>query len=787
MMNAKELLRQTESLLLQNDHITLAEASATQLHNALSTAAMNALTPTWVKCEAKRQAHRQAYYLSAEYLVGRMVYNNLFCLGLLDDVKALLAEKGVDIAILEDIEDDAFGNGGLGRLAACFLDSAVTTNVPLTGYGLRYRYGLFKQTFVNGYQHEEPDDWSRFGDPWSIRRVDQAVVVKMKTGDVLAVPYDMPIIGYGAKNIGTLRLWQTESLHEIDFTAFNNQHYAQASADKNKAEDITKFLYPNDDRREGKQMRIKQQYVLVSASLQDMLRAYKKRHGDDYAWFAEEHAVQLNDTHPVMAIPELTRLLMEDGFTFDAAFEIVRNVFAYTNHTVMQEALEKWDLALLASVCPELVAIIRKIDAKFKADMAARGAEVKATRCIIWNNQVHMAQLAVYATVATNGVAAIHTEILKDDVFADWYALYPERFQNKTNGITQRRWLALCNRELSALITELLGDEGWATDLDRLKELKKYADDESVLRRFMEIKKTKKQQLAEFIEKSDGVKTDPGHIFDIQIKRLHEYKRQLLNAFSTLYLYYEIKDGNLKDFTPTTFIFGAKSAPGYYRAKGIIKYINEVAKLVNSDPATKDLLNVVFVSNYRVSYAEKLVAAADISEQISTAGTEASGTGNMKFMLNGAVTLGTLDGANVEIAEEAGAENEYIFGATVEELERIMPSYIPRDIAESDPKIKRVVSSLIDGTVSDGGTGAFRELYYALMEGASWHVPDHYYLLGDLRSYVDAKLAANRDYRDSLAFAKKCWLNICSAGKFSSDRTIAEYANDIWHIGKVSL
>ena len=359
--------------------------------------------------------------------------------------------------------------------------------------------------------------------------------------------------------------------------------------------------------------------------------------------------------------------------------------------------------------------------------------------------------------------------------------------QAEEYGHSYRRWLALCNRELSALITELLGDEGWATDLDRLKELKKYADDESVLRRFMEIKKTKKQQLAEFIEKSDGVKTDPGHIFDIQIKRLHEYKRQLLNAFSILYLYYEIKDGNLKDFTPTTFIFGAKSAPGYYRAKGIIKYINEVAKLVNSDPATKDLLNVVFVSNYRVSYAEKLVAAADISEQISTAGIEASGTGNMKFMLNGAVTLGTLDGANVEIAEEAGAENEYIFGATVEELERIMPSYIPRDIAESDPKIKRVVSSLIDGTVSDGGTGAFRELYYALMEGASWHVPDRYYLLGDLRSYVDAKLAANRDYRDSLAFAKKCWLNICSAGKFSSDRTIAEYANDIWHIGKVSL
>lgn len=780
MMNAKELLRQTESLLLQNDHITLAEASATQLHNALSTAAMNALTPTWVKCEAKRQAHRQAYYLSAEYLVGRMVYNNLFCLGLLDDVKALLAEKGVDIAILEDIEDDAFGNGGLGRLAACFLDSAVTTNVPLTGYGLRYRYGLFKQTFVNGYQHEEPDDWSRFGDPWSIRRVDQAVVVKMKTGDVLAVPYDMPIIGYGAKNIGTLRLWQTESLHEIDFTAFNNQHYAQASADKNKAEDITKFLYPNDDRREGKQMRIKQQYVLVSASLQDMLRAYKKRHGDDYAWFAEEHAVQLNDTHPVMAIPELTRLLMEDGFTFDAAFEIVRNVFAYTNHTVMQEALEKWDLALLASVCPELVAIIRKIDAKFKADMAARGAEVKATRCIIWNNQVHMAQLAVYATVATNGVAAIHTEILKDDVFADWYALYPERFQNKTNGITQRRWLGLCNPELTALIEKHIGS-GFLTDLDKLEALKPQISDD-LCREFIAVKKEKKAQLGAEIEKREGVKLDPNMIFDIQVKRLHEYKRQLMNTMSILHLYFCLKDGTLTDFTPTAFIFGAKAAPGYARAKAIIHLTNMVADMVNNDPDTSSLLKVVFVHNYNCSLAEKLIPAADVSEQISTAGTEASGTGNMKLMLNGAVTLGTYDGANVEITEQAGRENEYIFGATVEEINALKKNgYDPRAIYKADKEIARVLDTMVDGTFPDPD-GAIKELVSSLLLGASWHKPDHYFILHDFHSYVDAKLAVNRDYRDELSFARKCLMNIASAGMFSSDRTIAQYAKEIWKV-----
>ncbi len=781
MMNAKELLRLTESLLLQNDHVTLENASAVQLHNALSSAAMNALTPLWVKCEQKRLAHRQAYYLSAEYLVGRLVYNNLYCLGLLEDVSALLRARGIDIAVMEDIEDDAFGNGGLGRLAACFLDSAATINVPLTGYGLRYRYGLFKQSFVNGCQHEEPDDWSKFGDPWSIRRIDQAVIVPMKTGDVLAVPYDMPVIGYGAKNIGTLRLWQTESLHEIDFPAFNSQHYAQASADKNKAEDITKFLYPNDDRREGKQMRIKQQYVLVSASLQDMLRAYKLRHGDDYAYFTDEYAVQLNDTHPVMAIPELIRLLMADDFTFEAAFEIARNVFAYTNHTVMQEALEKWDLTLLASVCPDIVSIIRQIDKKFKADMAAMNAEIKPTRCIIWNHQVHMAQLAVYACVATNGVAAIHSEILKKDVFADWYALYPDRFQNKTNGITQRRWLGLCNPELTALITNHIGS-GFLTDLDQLEKLKPLINDD-LCREFIAVKQEKKAQLAAEIEKREGVKLDPSMVFDIQIKRLHEYKRQLMNAMSILHLYYCLKDGTLTDFTPTAFIFGAKAAPGYARAKAVIHLINMIADIVNNDPDVSPLMKVVFVQNYNCSWAEKLIPAADISEQISPAGTEASGTGNMKLMLNGAVTLGTFDGANIEIAEQAGVENEYIFGATVEEINALKANgYDPKAIYRADPAIARVLDAMTDDAIFPDSDGAIKELVSSLLIGASWHKPDHYFILHDFHSYVDAKLAAIRGTRDELTFARKCLFNVASAGKFSSDRTIRQYASEIWRL-----
>ncbi len=786
MMNAQELLAQAESLLLTSEHTTLENATAVQLHNAISSAAMQALSPTWVACEENRSGKRQAYYLSCEYLMGRLVFNNLYCLGLLEDVRKLLSQRGVDIAMLEDIEDDAFGNGGLGRLAACFLDSAVTHDIPLTGYGLRYRYGLFKQTFVDGCQHEEPDDWARFGDPWSIRRQDLAVVVPMKTGHVLAVPYDMPIIGYGAKNIGTLRLWQCESLHEFDFPLFNEQKYAQAAADKNKAEDITKLLYPNDSLKAGKQLRVKQQYVLTSASVQDLLRAYKQRHGSDFSFFAAEHALQLNDTHPVMAIPELIRLLMAEGIAFEEAFLIARDTCAYTNHTVMQEALEKWDLPLLASVCPEIVEIIKKIDLRFKAELAEKGLAPSAARCIIWPNpwntrmkQVHMAQLAVYATHTTNGVAAIHTEILKDDVFADWYALYPERFQNKTNGITQRRWLGLCNPELSRLIETKIGS-GFLTDLYQLEGLKPFINDD-LCRDFIQVKGEKKRQLAAEIAHMEGVLLDPDMIFDVQVKRLHEYKRQLMNALSILGIYFQLKDGLLPDFTPTAFIFGAKAAAGYARAKAVIHLINLIAGMVNDDPDTCDKLKVVFVQNYNCSWAEKIIPAADVSEQISPAGTEASGTGNMKFMLNGAVTLGTFDGANVEIVEQAGRENNYIFGATVDELNAIKASYNPKAIYAENKLLARCMDTLVDGTFPDED-GMFHELYTALLEGASWHAPDHYFVLKDFDSYMQAKLQVNRDYKDSLSFARKCLMNVSSAGKFSSDRTIAQYAKEIWHV-----
>ena len=786
MMNAKELIHQAERLLLTSDHTTLEKATAVQLHNAVSTAAMQALSPTWVKCEEKRAGKRQAYYLSCEYLMGRLVYNNLYCLGLLEETRALLAERGVDLAILEDIEDDAFGNGGLGRLAACFLDSAATHDIPLTGYGLRYRYGLFKQTFVEGRQHEEPDDWSRFGDPWSIRRRDLAVVVPMKTGDVLAVPYDMPVIGYGAKNIGTLRLWQCESLHEFDFPLFSQQKYSRAAADKNSAEDITKLLYPNDSMRGGKLLRVKQQYVLTSASVQDLFQAYKARHGKDFSHFAAEHALQLNDTHPVMAIPELIRLLMAEGVSFEEAFRITRDTCSYTNHTIMQEALEKWDLPLLNAVCPEIVKIIRRIDRRFKKEMAAQGAEVSPARCIIWPNpwnpkveQVHMAQLALYASNTINGVAAIHTEILKNDVFADWYALYPDRFQNKTNGITQRRWLGLCNPELTKLISDEIGD-GFLTDLNLLENLKPYIDD-NLCRDFIEVKHQKKLQLAAEIAHMEGVELDPGMIFDVQVKRLHEYKRQLMNALSILGIYFQLKEGKLTDFTPTAFIFGAKAAAGYARAKAVIHFINLIADLVNHDPDTCDKLKVVFVQNYNCSWAEKIIPAADISEQISPAGTEASGTGNMKLMLNGAVTLGTFDGANVEIVEQAGRENNYIFGATVEELNALKPTYNPRAIYESNPLLARCMNTLVDGTFPDDD-GMFRELFTALLDGASWHAPDHYFILQDFDSYMEAKLRANREYRNSLPFARKCLMNVASAGKFSSDRTILQYAKEIWKV-----
>lgn len=759
---------------------TIKEASTVELYNAVSKAAMRTLG----KEQGLDAKEKKVCYLSAEFLIGRLVYSNLLNLGLLNQFTELMSENNIDIRVFEDIEDAALGNGGLGRLAACFLDSGASVGVTLNGYGLRYRYGLFKQYFEEGFQKETADDWQKAGDPWSVRKDEEKVEIHFKNQSVFAVPYDTPVIGYGAKKINTLRLWQSEPMETFDFELFNDQKYDKAYKEKNDAEAITCVLYPNDDTDAGKKLRLKQQYFFSSASLQDIVKRYKKAFGSDFTHFASEYAIQLNDTHPVVAIPELIRILMEEeGLTFAKAFKIARETFAYTNHTVMAEALEKWSVNLFKSVIPNVykyVVMIQKALLKELAEFGVKEKDQEQYFIIDKNDLIHMARLAIFASHSTNGVAWIHTEILKNDALKEWYALYPERFNNKTNGITQRRWLALANMELSGFITDKIGNS-WITDLDKLKDLEKFKDDKAVIKQFDDIKKIKKRQLADYIEKKEGVKINPDFIFDIQVKRLHEYKRQLLNAFSILDIYYGLKDGRIKDFNPTVFIFGAKAAPGYFRAKGIIKFINEIAKMISEDKDVNDKLQVVFVSNYNVSYAEKITPAADFSEQISTAGTEASGTGNMKFMLNGAVTLGTYDGANVEIVEQAGEENNYIFGARVEDIEKIKKTYNPKKLYKENPRIKRVVDTLIDGTFDDEGTGMFKELYTSLLEGASWHKADHYYLLLDLLSYCDAKLQGNKDYANTYEFRRKCFINTANAGKFSSDRTIRDYAREVWN------
>ena len=769
--NCLNILKWTEAQLKYTYDVSLQEATPQELHEALGEAVMMAISDNWNKSKHTRMHQRKAYYFSAEYLIGRLVYSNLYNLGILDEMRQLFAERGVDLAILEEVEDAALGNGGLGRLAACFLDSAASTNIPLSGYGLRYKFGLFKQSFdEQGGQKENADDWSKFGDPWSYRRYNHTVKVKFPDHTVLAVPYDVPVIGYGTDNINTLRLWQCEAEEELDFNAFNDQDYLRALTQKNKAEDITRVLYPNDSTWEGKRLRIKQQYVLSSASLQDMLRTYKMAHGNDLSHFADFYAVQLNDTHPAMSIPELIRLLMQEGMDFEQSFSVAQKTFSYTNHTVMGEALEKWPLDLLKSVVPEIVDIILRIDEKLKRE--------HPNLFIVRDNTAHMANLSVYVGTYVNGVAEIHSQILKDDCFKEWYAAFPERFQNKTNGITPRRWMGLCNPELTQMIKYRVGGD-FLKDLDMLNKLKPMIDDDMV-RQFNAVKRQKKEQLCKVIAEKEGVQLNPDFVFDIQIKRLHEYKRQLMNALSIVDIYFRLKDGSLTDFQPTAFIFGAKSAPGYARAKAIIRYINRIAKMINNDPAVADKLKVVFVQNYNCSYAEYLVPAADISEQISPAGTEASGTGNMKLMLNGAVTLGTLDGANVEIAKEAGIENEYIFGHTVEQINACKDSYYARGIYDNDARLHRAIDTLVDGTVPTDD--AQKELYHSLLDGASWHKADHYFVLLDYASYMEKKLQANRDYADRLAFGRKCLMNIASGAKFSSDRTIKQYAEEIWHV-----
>lgn len=784
-MDKNQFMARIQENLLTDSRTDIKSAAPYELHNAVARAVMSDIASEWNESEQRHNSKRRAYYLSAEFLMGRAVYNNLYCAGVLDEAKEIFSENGIDINCMEEIEDAALGNGGLGRLAACFLDSAAAHDIPLNGYGIRYRYGLFRQSISNGFQCESADNWLEHGDAWSVRSEKDAVTVEFADGAVRAVPYDMPIIGYDRKSVNTLRLWQAESIGGFDFGRFDDQKYLEASEEDILAESISDVLYPNDNTEKGRLLRLKQQYFFVSASIQDIVRRYKNSFGSDFGSFAKMYAVQLNDTHPTVAIPELVRILMfREGMSFNDAFEIARNTFDYTNHTVMGEALEKWDVKLFKRLIPTIYEIITLIDAKREKEFAEKGVDSAkiSSMAIIDGNLIHMARMAIYGSSHINGVAALHTDILKNDVLKDWYAVYPERFQNKTNGITPRRWIGLCNPELSSLITEKIGD-GWITDLDRLSELKKFVDDPSVIDRFNEIKRIKKQQLCDHIKEHEHFELSPDFIFDIQVKRLHEYKRQLLNAFSIMDLYFKVKENKLPDLQPTAFIFGAKAAPAYRRAKGIIKYINEVAKLVNNDPDVNGKLRVIFVSNYNVSYAEKLIPAADISEQISTAGLEASGTGNMKFMLNGAVTLGTYDGANVEIVEEAGWENEYIFGARVEELAKIRPNYRPKEkIYYTNERVKRVINTLVDGTFNDGDTGMFGELFNSLINGASWHKPDNYFLLTDLEGYVDTKLRALYDYKNRNMFGKKCWMNIANSGKFSSDRTVKQYAEELWEL-----
>ncbi len=787
MTNKHDIKNRMESYALIEFGKKYVECNIKEKYTALAKTIMEVLVPNWVASKENFRGKKQAYYLSAEFLMGRALSNNLINMRFKQEVEEILNEIGVDYNAIEEAEEDAgLGNGGLGRLAACFLDSGATLNYPLTGYGLRYEYGIFKQRFIDGFQVEEGDNWLEYGDAWSIRKRSEVVTVSFSDGDVLAVPYDTPIVGYGQKTINTLRLWKSEALETFNFEEFNNQNYDLSVKDKNDAENISKVLYPNDSNDEGKLLRLKQQYFFVSASLQDLVRKHKEQYAS-FNNFPELHAIQLNDTHPAVAIPEMMRILTDsEGLTWDEAWNIVIKTFAYTNHTLLAEALEQWSVKLYKNLLPKVYEIIVKIDAQLKKELLAKGISKDELPKyeIISNNNIKMAWLSIYGTYSTNGVAQLHTDLLINSELNHWYKIYPEKFNNKTNGITQRRWLLQSNPELAQYITSLLGSDEWITNLEELKGLAKYADDQGVLQNFLDIKELKKLQLAKYIKTHEGVEINPNSIFDIQIKRLHEYKRQLLKAFYILDLYNRLKADPTLDIVPRTFIFGAKAAPGYFRAKGIIKFINDISALVNNDTDVNGKIRVVFVQNYRVSYAEKLFPAADISEQISTAGKEASGTGNMKFMLNGAPTIGTYDGANVEIVEEAGEENNFIFGLRVEDIEANGDNYDPTKEYESVSGLKEVVDALVDGTFDDGGTGMYKELHDSLLKGAHWHKPDNYYILKDFASYRDAQNKVDIAYRDRLAWAKKCWLNISYAGKFSSDRTIEQYAKEIWHIEK---
>jgi len=812
--NKKEFIREVKANVKALYRKNLEEATQQQIFQAVSYAVKDEIIENWLATQEQYEKDdpKYVYYMSMEFLMGRALGNNMINLTIYDEVKEALEEIGFDINVIEDQEPDAaLGNGGLGRLAACFLDSLATLGYPAYGCGIRYRYGMFKQKIEDGYQVEVPDNWLKDGNPFELRRPEYAKEVKFggyvrveydeKTGrnyykqegyqSVRAVPYDFPIVGYNNNIVNTLRIWDAEAISEFQLDSFDKGDYRKAVEQENLARNIVEVLYPNDNHYAGKELRLKQQYFFISASVQAAVAKYKKNH-DDIRKFYEKATFQLNDTHPTVAVAELMRILLdEEGLTWDEAWEVTSRTCAYTNHTIMAEALEKWPIELFSRLLPRVYQIIEEINRRFVAQIEAKypgDFEKVRKMAIIFDGQVKMAHLAIAAGYSVNGVAQLHTEILKNQELKDFYQMMPEKFNNKTNGITQRRFLLHGNPLLASWITDHIGDE-WITDLPQLSRLKVYVDDPKAQQEFMNIKYQNKVRLAKYIQEHNGIEVDPRSIFDVQVKRLHEYKRQLLNILHVMYLYNQIKDHPEMDFYPRTFIFGAKAAAGYRRAKLTIKLINSVADVINNDASIKNKLKVVFIEDYRVSNAEWIFAAADVSEQISTASKEASGTGNMKFMLNGAPTLGTMDGANVEIVEEVGKENAFIFGLSADEVINYEQNggYHPENIFNSDQDIRRVLMQLINGEYAPDDPERFREIYDSLLNTKSSDRADTYFILADFRSYADAQKRVEEAYRDEAGWAKMAMLNTACSGKFTSDRTIQQYVDEIWHLQKETV
>ena len=792
---------------------TIEEATPKQVFQAVAYAVKDVIIDEWIAThkEYEKQDAKTLYYMSMEFLMGRALGNNIINIRARDGIREALDELGFDLNVIEDQErDPALGNGGLGRLAACFLDSLATLGYPAYGCGIRYKYGMFKQEIKDGYQIEAPDDWLRDGNPFEVRRDEYACEVKfggyvrtehgsdgrthfIQDGyqSVRAVPYDLPIVGYGNNVVNTLMIWDAEPINTFNLESFDKGDYRTAVEQENLAKNIVEVLYPNDNHYAGKELRLKQQYFFISASVQEAVAKYMRKH-DDIRKFHEKVTFQLNDTHPTVAIAELMRILMDEYYlSWEEAWEVTTKTCAYTNHTIMAEALEKWPIELFSRLLPRIYQIVEEINRRFLEQVARQypGNQQKiAKMAIIYDGQVKMAHLAIVAGYSVNGVARLHTEILKHQELKDFYEMMPEKFNNKTNGITQRRFLLHGNPLLASWVSNHVGND-WITDLSKISGLKIYADDEKAQREFMNIKYQNKVRLAKYILEHNGIQVDPRSIFDVQVKRLHEYKRQLLNILHIMYLYNTLKDHPEIDFYPRTFIFGAKAAAGYVNAKLTIKLINSVADVVNNDPAIGGRIKVVFIEDYKVSNAEWIFAAADVSEQISTASKEASGTGNMKFMLNGAITLGTMDGANVEIVEEVGAENAVIFGLSSDEVIHYenFGGYNPMEIFNNDPDIRRVLMQLINGTFAPYDTELFRPLYNSLLNTQNTARADMYFILKDFKPYAEAQRRIEAFYRDEKAWARSAILNVACSGKFSSDRTIQEYVDDIWHLDKVVL